>query len=103
MPHQPILNAQEISSHLQSLPGWTWDSATAALKRDLTFQDFTAAFSFMTRVAFLAERMNHHPDWCNAYNRLSIALTTHSSGGVTIKDVEMARAISDIHPDTAQK
>ena len=74
--------------------GWTRDGD--ALTREFQFADFGAAFAFMTRVALIAERMNHHPDWSNVYNRVTIRLSTHDAGGVTEKDVALAGAVNRI-------
>ena len=73
------------------LPKWTQQGQT--LQRTLMFRDFVEAFGFMSRVALLAEQRNHHPDWCNVYNRVSITLTTHDLGGLSDLDVDLARAI----------
>ena len=73
--------------------GWREAEGRDAIERSFRFADFSAAFAFMTRVALLAERMDHHPDWSNAYGRVTIALTSHDAGGVTERDVAMARAI----------
>ena len=64
-----------------------------AITRTLVFEDFSAAFALMTRVALLAERMNHHPEWLNVYNRVSITLSTHDAGGLTELDTRLAAAI----------
>jgi len=87
------LSAAESRAALAGLDGWTYDDAAGAVRRDFRFKDFSAAFAFMTRVALLAERAGHHPDWSNSYNRVSISLSTHSAGGVTRKDIELAAAI----------
>ena len=72
-----------------------WEIENNALRREFRFLDFRAAFSFMTAVALLAERHNHHPDWTNSYNTVKIALTTHSQGRVTTKDCQLAREINE--------
>ncbi len=77
------------------LPLWT--EVDDALKRDFVFEDFGQAFAWMTRVALLAEQMNHHPEWFNVYNRVSVRLTTHDAGGVTELDRRMARAMDAWH------
>lgn len=81
---------------LARLPGWTYDPQRPALQRQFVFADFVEAFGFMTRVALLAERMNHHPEWCNVYQRVDVVLTTHDAGGVTELDVEMALAMNTL-------
>ncbi len=74
-----------------------WDESDGALRRDFEFEDFSAAFAFMTRVALLAERAQHHPEWSNVYNRVSIALTTHDAGNtVTAADRDLADAIDQL-------
>ena len=81
---------------LKSLPDWrVADDARPALTRTLRFADFNAAFGFMTRVALLADKADHHPEWSNVYNRVEVLLTTHDAGGVTERDVAMARFIDD--------
>ena len=72
----------------------SWTERDGALHRDFGFADFSAAFAFMTRVALIAERMDHHPEWSNVYNRVSIALTSHDAGNtVTARDRAMSEAI----------
>jgi 4a-hydroxytetrahydrobiopterin dehydratase len=74
-----------------------WKEENNSLKRTFKFNDFTEAFAFMTKVAFLAEKMNHHPEWTNVYNRVEITLSTHDAGNkVTAKDIDMAAAIDKI-------
>ena len=74
-----------------------WDERDGALHREFTFADFSEAFAFMTRVAFIAEKLDHHPNWSNVYNRVSIALTSHDAGNtVTDRDRTMAAAIDDL-------
>lgn len=74
-----------------------WTEEENQLKRSFTFKDFTEAFAFMTRVAFLAESHQHHPNWFNVYNRVDIALTTHDAGNVvTDKDRKLAKAIDQL-------
>lgn len=88
------LSEAERESALRGLTGWAAEGE--ALKRAFTFKDFSAAFGFMTRVAIAAEKAGHHPDWSNSYNRVTIVLTTHDAGGVTQKDVMLAKAIDAI-------
>ncbi|WP_353200733.1 4a-hydroxytetrahydrobiopterin dehydratase [Sandarakinorhabdus sp.] len=74
-----------------ALPGWRIDGEH--LKRSFKFKDFSAAWGFMSRVALLAEAQDHHPEWFNVYNKLDIALTTHEAGGLSVRDVKLAKAI----------
>ncbi|MES2833640.1 MAG: 4a-hydroxytetrahydrobiopterin dehydratase [Pseudomonadota bacterium] len=78
------------------LNGWRVDDGDRpAISRSLRFADFNAAFGFMARVALKAEVMDHHPEWSNVYNRVEILLTTHDAGGVTDKDIQLARFIDE--------
>lgn len=86
------LDVSEVSARLTGLPGWAFRGGK--LHREFRFHDFAEAFAFMTRVAAVAERHAHHPDWSNAYNRLTIDLWTHDAGGVTDLDCALAEAIS---------
>lgn len=90
------LDPQTLAAALLALPHWRLDRAGPALRRDFRFADFSAAFAFMTRVALLAEAAGHHPDWSNVYNRVSIALSTHDAGGVTERDLDLARRIDGL-------
>ena len=83
----------EGSVDLSGLTGWTLEEGGAAILTRLKFKSFNEAFGFMTRVALSAEKMDHHPEWSNVYNRVSIRLTTHDAGGLTEKDVRLARVI----------
>lgn len=85
-----------LQTALARLPGWRLDVHRPALQRQFVFADFGEAFGFMTRVALLAERMNHHPEWSNVYNRVEVVLTTHDAGGVTELDVDMALAMNTL-------
>ena len=82
---------EELNAALTGLPGW--QARKGRLMREFRFKDFSEAFGFMARVALLAERMNHHPDWSNVYNRVTVELYTHDTGGITALDVELARRI----------
>jgi 4a-hydroxytetrahydrobiopterin dehydratase len=73
-----------------------WELTEGKLHRQLTFADFPEAFGFMTRVALLAEKANHHPDWSNSWNKVTIDLVNHDAGGVTEKDYLLAAAINEI-------
>lgn len=78
---------------LAGLPQWSAREDGLAITRELTFSDFNEAFGFMTRVALHAERVNHHPEWFNVYNRVAIMLTTHDAGGISQRDIDMAQFI----------
>ncbi len=81
------------------LPAWQRLASRDALFRSLQFADFSAAFGFMTRVALLAEKMNHHPEWFNVYNRLDITLSTHDCQGLSRNDLRLAQAIDRLYTD----
>jgi 4a-hydroxytetrahydrobiopterin dehydratase len=87
----PRLAPDERQAALASLPGWRHDPQRDAIARGFVFADFVQAFGFMAQLALAAERMNHHPEWRNVYNRVDIELTTHDAGGLTALDVELAR------------
>jgi 4a-hydroxytetrahydrobiopterin dehydratase len=76
---------------LAQLSGWQALSGREAIAKRYTFADFNAAFGFMTRVALKADKMDHHPEWTNVYNRVDVVLTTHDASGVTQKDVDLAK------------
>ena len=80
-------------SALAGLNGWTETDGRDAICKAFRFADFNAAFAFMTRVALQAERMDHHPEWSNVYNRVDITLSSHDAGGVTERDVKLATFI----------
>jgi 4a-hydroxytetrahydrobiopterin dehydratase len=90
------LSAEQRETALRDLPGWTYDEAGGAIARGFRFRDFSAAFAFMTRVALAAEKADHHPDWSNSWNRVDISLTTHSEGGLTRRDLDLAKSIDAI-------
>lgn len=73
-----------------------WNIQSGALYKEFQFSNFSAAFSFMTQVALLAETMNHHPDWSNSYNQVNISLTTHELGGISQRDFKLAKAINGL-------
>lgn len=87
------LAAEEREKALGRLQGWAYDGETDAIARDFRFRTFSEAFAFMTRVALLAEKADHHPEWRNVYNQVSITLTTHDAGGLSDKDIKLATAI----------
>jgi 4a-hydroxytetrahydrobiopterin dehydratase len=91
-----VLSDEEREAALRTLPRWRYDEAERSISRSFRFHDFAEAFAFMTRVALAAEKADHHPDWSNSWNKVEIALTTHSAGGVTAKDLALAEAIEGI-------
>lgn len=117
MARPSLLSVDQIESELSGLPGWCVEGVTdqtggsgrqsddgraaiptegSTLVREFQFKNFTVAFGFMASVATVAERMGHHPDWSNSYNRVMVRLSTHDAGGVTSLDVELAHAMSDL-------
>ena len=88
------LSEKVILEKLQGFKDWTYNEN--AIHTSLEFQDFKDAFSVMTRIAFEAEKLNHHPDWTNVYNNLQISLSTHDAKGVTQKDFDLAKIIDEL-------
>ena len=89
MPLQKF-TADEAKAQLKSLPLWAFDEKLGAITRQFVFSDFVQAFSFMSQIASLAETHNHHPEWRNVYNKVSITWTTHDVNGLSPKDILMA-------------
>ena len=87
------LTEAERADLLPTLSGWTLDAARDGIRKTYKFADFPTAFAFMTRVAILAEKADHHPEWSNVWNKVEILLTTHDAGGLSMRDVELARGI----------
>lgn len=90
------LSADARKTALAGLSGWSEVSGRAAISRTFTFKDFNEAFGFMTRVALVAEKADHHPEWRNVYKTVEVVLSTHDAGGVTAKDVALAEAMNKI-------
>lgn len=86
---------EEALQHLMA-SGWAHDPARDAIFREFRFANFVAAWGFMSQAALRAEKMNHHPEWFNVYNRVEVTLTTHDAGGLTDLDVKLARAMDKI-------
>jgi 4a-hydroxytetrahydrobiopterin dehydratase len=84
------LSREGINNQLSTLPGWTLAEGKDALTKTFIFKDFNDAFGFMSRCALLAEKMNHHPEWFNVWNKVEVTLNTHDAGGVTELDIKMA-------------
>jgi len=87
------LSADARKAALARLSGWSEVSGRDAITRKFTFKDFNQAFGFMTRVALVAEKMDHHPEWFNVYKTVEVTLATHDAGGVTELDVKLAEAM----------
>lgn len=90
------LSPEDRETWLQALPNWALSRGGKAIERKLEFADFSEAFGFMTRVAIMAEKRDHHPEWFNVYNRVDITLTTHDAAGLSLRDVKMARRIDEL-------
>jgi 4a-hydroxytetrahydrobiopterin dehydratase len=88
-----LLSEDERAALLADLERWSLSADGATITRAFVFANFSEAFAFMTRVALLAEKADHHPDWSNSYNRVEIGLTSHDAGGLTRRDAKLARAI----------
>jgi 4a-hydroxytetrahydrobiopterin dehydratase len=84
------LSAPQRTAKLKKLRHWKTVRGRNAITRRFVFQDFNQAFGFMTRVALMAEKMDHHPEWFNVYKTVDVTLSTHDAGGVTDKDIELA-------------
>ena len=89
-----VLSDAEIESELESLQGWS--KSGNKIHRDFQFENFVDAFAFMTKCAIQAEKMNHHPEWFNVYNKISVDLSTHDAGGITSFDIELAKFMNSI-------
>ncbi len=88
------LTEEQIKSELQGLQGWS--IANGKLHKDFVFDDFIEAFGFMCKAAIHIEKMNHHPEWFNVYNKISVDLVTHDAGGITQNDVSLARTLNSL-------
>lgn len=88
------LTPDEIQQELENFPNWSYEDE--AIHLSLEFDDFKNAFTAMTRMAFEAERLVHHPNWSNTYNTVNISLSTHDAGGITHKDFELAKAFEEV-------
>lgn len=92
----PRLTDTEREAVMAGLSDWTVRADGLAIVRSFRFADFSEAFAFMARVALLAEKADHHPEWSNVWNRVEITLTTHDAGGLSRRDIDMARAIDEL-------
>lgn len=90
------LGEAERAELLPTLAGWKHETERDGIAKRFVFADFVAAFGFMTRVALLAEKADHHPEWSNVWNRVDILLTTHDADGLSMRDIELAREIDTV-------
>lgn len=88
------MDVKEIEIALETLNGWAYNGS--AIFKKFEFDDFKTAFAFMTRIAFECEAQNHHPDWENVYNQVTIQLNTHDANGITTKDIKLAQKIEEL-------
>jgi len=92
------LTSEERATLLPKLAGWAATPGRDAIHKQFVFDDFNAAFGFMSRIALKAERLNHHPEWFNVWNKVDITLSTHDANGITSRDIELAHFIESIAP-----
>lgn len=90
------LSAEARKQAMGELPGWTDFQGRDAIAKTFVFRDFNEAFGFMTRAALVAEKMDHHPEWHNVYKTVEVVLSTHDAGGVTARDIALAKAMNAI-------
>lgn len=90
------LGDEEIAQALKDLPGWSLETGAVAITRNFKFTTFVDAMGFMMRAALIAEKMDHHPEWSNIYNRVGVLLTTHDAGGLTKLDLDLAKAMDEL-------
>ena len=90
------LTDEERDTWMRALPDWSLTRDGKAMERTFEFADFAEAFAFMTRIAIIAEKRDHHPEWFNVYNKVEITLTTHDLGGLSLRDVNMAKKIDKL-------
>lgn len=88
------LTEDQVKRELQGLQGWS--VVGGKLRKDFVFSDFVEAFGFMTRAALHIERMNHHPEWFNVYNKITVELVTHDAGGITQNDINLAKTLNSL-------
>ena len=89
-----LIEKNQLDSFIEKNPSWIIDNKT--IKKEFKFENFIEAFGFMSKVALLSEKIDHHPDWQNIYNKVKINLTTHDKGGITINDIKLAEAIDKL-------
>ena len=91
------LSTEEVTDSLNRVPHWKKVADRSAIERHFQFADFNEAWGFMSRVALIAEQLNHHPEWFNVYNRVTVTLSTHDAGGLSKLDFQMAQAMDRIY------
>lgn len=96
------LSESDINRALKTAENWLREAERSAITRQFEFTNFNAAWGFMTRVALVAEQLNHHPEWFNVYNRVTVTLSTHDVGGLSELDFRMARAMDKIYRSTSR-
>ena len=89
-----LIEKNQLDSFIEKNPSWVIDNKT--IKKEFKFENFIEAFGFMSKVALLSEKIDHHPDWQNIYNKVKINLTTHDKGGITTNDIKLAEAIDKL-------
>lgn len=92
----PRIPDAQADAALKQLPGWARRAERSAISKTFQFRDFNQAWGFMTQVALIAEKMDHHPEWTNVWNRVEITLTTHDAGGLSDRDLRLATAIEKL-------
>ena len=90
-----LIDKNQLSNFIENNPSWIVHNNT--IKKEFKFDNFIEAFAFMSKVALLSEKMNHHPNWQNTYNKVTIELTTHDIGGITTNDTKLAEAINTLN------
>ena len=90
-----LIEKNQLDSFIEKNPSWIIDNKT--IKKEFKFENFIEAFGFMSKVALLSEKIDHHPDWQNTYNKVKINLTTHDKGGITINDIKLAESIDKLN------
>lgn len=98
-----LLDEVARAEGLAGLPGWSLHPDRDAIHRSFAFANFNQAWGFMSRVALVAEKLDHHPEWTNVWNRVEVTLTTHDAGGLTMLDVRLARAMERIASGTGER
>ena len=90
----PLIEKTQLDDFIENNPSWKIDNKT--IKKEFKFNNFIEAFGFISKVAILSEKMDHHPNWQNIYNKVTIELTTHDMSGITLKDTDLAEAIDKL-------